>query len=217
MYRSLTLVGSLLLAVPLAFAQAPGPASGLDPAAMPGSPAAMPGPPGASARHNGSDRGMHGPHERDGRMHDEAGRDGLGAMHVPPGTWWRNPEVASRVGLSADQVKHIDDIFLESRVQLIHMHASLEEEQLRLEPLLAASSLNQQAALAQISKIADTRAELEKANARMLLSIRGVLTGDQWAKLQQHPAGPHDIGGPAATGGPHRPFGPNGPAAPGDE
>lgn len=210
MYRSLSLISTLLLAAPLAFGQAPGQPPSPDPGATQGRP-------GMSDRHEGPDRGVHGSYERDahdGRMHGEGERDGFGGMHVPPGTWWRNPELVNRIGLSADQVKRIDGIFLESRVQLIHMHASLEEEQLRLEPLIAANPVNQQAALQQISKIADTRADLEKANAKMLLAIRGVLTGDQWTKLQQRSMGPHDMGGPGGGNGPHRPVTPNGPPAP---
>src|ERR1700761_3314820 len=50
--------------------------------------------------------------------------------HMPGGTWWRDPATVSAVGLSADQQKKIDDIFLNARVQLIHMHAALEENQL---------------------------------------------------------------------------------------
>ncbi len=38
--------------------------------------------------------------------------------------------------------------------------------------------------LGQIDRIAQARAELEKANARMLLAFRGVLTLEQWKKLQ---------------------------------
>ena len=38
--------------------------------------------------------------------------------------------------------------------------------------------------LAQIDRVAQARAELEKANARLLLGIRRVLTPDQWKKLQ---------------------------------
>ena len=39
-------------------------------------------------------------------------------------------------------------------------------------------------ALAQIDKVAQARAALEKENAKMLLGIRGVLTPDQWTKLR---------------------------------
>jgi hypothetical protein len=41
--------------------------------------------------------------------------------------------------------------------------------------------------------VAQARAELEKANARMLLGFRGVLTQEQWKKLQAED--PHRHGG----------------------
>jgi Spy/CpxP family protein refolding chaperone len=118
-------------------------------------------------------------------------------MMLPFGMWWKNPEVATRIGLSAEQQKRIGDLFLQSRVQLIHMHASLQEEQLMLEPLLDATPFDEAKAMAQIDKIADTRADLEKTNAKMLLNIRGVLTTDQWAKLRTRAHGmrvPGDMG-----------------------
>jgi hypothetical protein len=142
---------------------------------------------------------------RGGDMHDHEGMDRIhGSMDgdlLPPGTWWRSPEIATRIGLSADQQKRIDELFLQSRVQLIHLHASLEEAQLLLEPLLNASPVDQPKALAQIGKIADTRAELEKTNAKMLLSIRAVLNADEWTKLQEGHRGFHGgAGGPMGHG-----------------
>jgi Spy/CpxP family protein refolding chaperone len=148
--------------------------------------------------------------------------EGRGMGIVPHGTWWRNPNTIQALGLSSDQQKHLDDIFLQSRIQLIHMHASLEEEQLKLEPLLNANPPDQNRALAEISKIADLRADLEKADAKMLLSLRGVLTADQWTKLQTEPRmhhedrgmprGPRNFNGPGGPGGaPGRPNNPDGP------
>ena len=112
----------------------------------------------------------------------EHGPMGMGI--VPPGMWWKNPETVTALSLTADQQKKLEDTFLQSRIGLIHLHASLEEEQLKLEPLLNANPPDQAKSLAQISKIADLRADLEKSNAKMLLSLRGVLTADQWTKLQ---------------------------------
>jgi hypothetical protein len=40
--------------------------------------------------------------------------------------------------------------------------------------------------LAQIDKLVQARADLEKANARMLLGVRAVLTPEQWTKLRAH-------------------------------
>jgi len=150
--------------------------------------------------------------DRDGRGMPGGEMHGGGGHMMPEGTWWRNPEVVSRIGLTPDQTKHIDEIFLQSRVQLIDLHASLEKEQLLLEPLMNANPVDQTKALAQIGKIADTRAELEKTNAKMLLGIRAVLNADQWTKLQDRHRGERgaERHGPEMRG-PDRQRGPRGP------
>jgi Spy/CpxP family protein refolding chaperone len=107
-----------------------------------------------------------------------------GSRIVPPGTWWKNPDLVTKLAITADQQKRMDDILQQSRIQLVHIKATLEEQQILLEPMLNANPPDAAKTLAQISTIADTRASLEKANAKMLLGIRGVLTADQWTKLQ---------------------------------
>ena len=133
---------------------------------------------------------------------------------VPPGMWWKNTGLVQRIGLTADQTKKMDDIFQQSRLQLVDLKANLEKQNLMLEPMLSANPVDQGKAMAQIEKVAQARAELEKANARMLLGIRGVLTPDQWTKLQ---TGGRDMGqgGPGGPGqgrgeGRGRGFGPGG-------
>lgn len=203
---------TLIVAAPLALTARTAHAQDVSQAtAAPGAPP----PPGSSGdrpwgpRHDwaggdrpGPDGGMdRGRRERSGWAHDDGRRDAF--LHF--GMWWKNPEVAARIGLTAEQQKRIGDLFLQSRVQLIHMHASLQEEQLLLEPLLDATPLDEAKAMAQIDKIADTRADLEKANAKMLLDIRGVLTADQWTKLRNHPRGmrgPGDRGDKGPQGQP---------------
>ncbi len=107
------------------------------------------------------------------------------ARILPLGAWWKDQDLVQRLELTPDQQKRIDDTFLQNKVALIHMHASLDEEQLLLEPMLNANPIDQAKVLAEIGKIADMRADLEKANAKMLLQMRGVLTQGQWTKLQQ--------------------------------
>jgi len=104
---------------------------------------------------------------------------------VPPGTWWKNPDVITKLSLTAEQQKKMDDILHQNRIALIDLKASLEKDEVNLEPLLNANPVDSPKALAEISKIADDRAGLEKANAKMLLGLRSVLTADQWTKLQE--------------------------------
>ncbi len=100
------------------------------------------------------------------------------------GRWWDNPEMARNLNLQADQIQKMDGIFQQNRPKLIDLHASVQKEEAALEPLLGADAPDETKVLAQIDKVAQARAELEKSNARMLLEIRQVLTTDQWTKLK---------------------------------
>jgi Spy/CpxP family protein refolding chaperone len=102
-----------------------------------------------------------------------------------PDRWWRNPATAQSLGLTADQQKKIDDVFQQYRLKLIDLNAALEKEEVVLEPLVAAEPLDEAKITAQIDRVAQARAELEKANGRMLLGIRKPLTQEQWNKLQK--------------------------------
>jgi Spy/CpxP family protein refolding chaperone len=99
--------------------------------------------------------------------------------------WWSDPEVAQQLNLSAEQIKRMDTIFEQSKLQLIDARANVEKQEVLLEPLLSANPVNTAKASLQIDKVANARADLEKSNAKMLLGIRGVLTADQWTKLNE--------------------------------
>jgi len=129
----------------------------------------------------------------------------MGALHPgPEGRWWGNPELAQKLGITADQQKKMDDILQQHRLSLVDLRATLAKQELTLEPLVSADQPDEGRILGQIDKVAQARAELEKANARMLLDIRRVLTPEQWQKLKAEAATR-----PAARRGP-----PAGPAPP---
>jgi Spy/CpxP family protein refolding chaperone len=107
----------------------------------------------------------------------------------PTGSWWRNQTYVVRLALTTDQQKRMDGVFQQSRLRLIDLTASLDKEEAILEPMLQADVLDELKVSAQIDKVANARAELEKANAKMLLGIRLVLTPEQWTKLNSSKLG----------------------------
>jgi Spy/CpxP family protein refolding chaperone len=138
----------------------------------------------------------------------------LGA-HGNHGRWWNDPQVVEKLNLTDDQRKSMDDILQQHRESLIDMRASVEKAEVALEPLMSADQPNESAILAQIDKVAQARAELEKANARFLLALRAKLSPDQWKQLQAIRSERHPGPGPAGVrdwrrGGPGVP--PAGPA-----
>lgn len=123
------------------------------------------------------------------------------ALGVAPGKWWRNPNIQEKLALTPEQQKKMDEIFQDSRIKLIQLHAALQEEEVRLDPLVSSEQPDEAKILAQIDKVADARKELEKQNARMLLSLRRVLTVDQWKKLQTERPGRFGHGAHGGPGG----------------
>jgi Spy/CpxP family protein refolding chaperone len=101
------------------------------------------------------------------------------------GTWWREASWIKALELTPDQRKKMDDAFLQNKIRLIDLSAALEKEETLLEPLVENIRPEDEAKiLAQIDKVADARAGLEKANARWLLAMRQILSQDQWSKVQ---------------------------------
>ena len=103
--------------------------------------------------------------------------------------------MAQQLGLTADQTKKMDDVFQQARLKLIDLNAVVQKEEVIMEPLVAAEQPDEAKIVAQIDKVAQARAELEKANARMLLGIRRVLTAEQWEKLKAAPEAAYSVGG----------------------
>lgn len=104
--------------------------------------------------------------------------------HGDRGRWWNNPKIVAELKLSDEQRKSMDGILLSHRETLVDLRGSLEKAELAMEPLMKDDQPNEAKILAQIDKVAQARAELEKANARFLLAIRGKLTPEQWKQLQ---------------------------------
>jgi Spy/CpxP family protein refolding chaperone len=135
----------------------------------------------------------------------QGGNMGMGG-HQPPveralgpqgngGRWWNNPAMVENLKLTDAQRKSMDDILLQHRETLVDLRASLQKSELVMESLLREDQPNEAKILAQIDKVAQARAELEKANARFLLALRGKLTPEQWKMLQAQRANRHEQGG----------------------
>jgi Spy/CpxP family protein refolding chaperone len=155
-----------------------------------------------------------GPGQNAGKMDQNRGGWG-GGMHSglrigPPGIWWHNPDLIQKLTLTPDQQKRMDDILQQSRLQLIDLRADVEKQEVLMEPMLAANPPDTNKILAQIDHTAQARAELEKANAKMLLGIRNVLTPDQWTKLQTEKRDHMRMRRGGMSGGPDGPRGPAG-------
>lgn len=115
------------------------------------------------------------------------------AMHRPPmeralgmagGQFWNNPNVVKQLNLTDDQRKAMDGILQDHRMKLIDLQANLERAEVAMGPLLKADTPDRAQIEAQIDKVVQARAALEKANSLFLLDLRMQLKPEQWKQLQ---------------------------------
>lgn len=108
-----------------------------------------------------------------------------GSSRTLPDNWWRSANIASMLQLTPAQVKQMEETFQQHRLRLIDLNAALEKEEVTLEPMVAADRLDEGKVTAQIDRVAQARADLEKYRGRMLVGIRKVLEPEQWRKLSE--------------------------------
>jgi Spy/CpxP family protein refolding chaperone len=105
----------------------------------------------------------------------------------PPGRWWDDKHYVKQLKLSSDQQRRMDSIFEQSRPVLVKRFESLEIEEQKMDALTHAKSIDESALFAQIDRVAQARADLEKASTHYLYQLREELDGNQLAKLdEQH-------------------------------
>ena len=125
-----------------------------------------------------------GPGGGPGSMNRPPMERAFGPMGAGARGWWNNPRMVEKLKLTDDQRKAMDTILMQHREKLIDLRANLEKAELALQPLMSADTPNEAATTAQIDKVVQARADLERANARFLLAIREKLTADQWKQIQ---------------------------------
>jgi|SRR5690242_4485601 len=98
--------------------------------------------------------------------------------------WWTSPRVAEELGLNDQQKQQLEKISQDGRLKMIDLRADLEKQEVILGPLLRTFHPDEVQVLAQVDKVSQARAALEKQRVQTMLASRGVLTEEQWKKLE---------------------------------
>lgn len=109
---------------------------------------------------------------------------GMGPM-MPPPMFWRNPEVAAKLNLTDAQRTQLEKIFADHRDTFRSNHHQLREAMQAVKAALDADPVKVDDYNANVAKVEALHAQIGKEFAAMVLSVRQVLTADQWKTLEQ--------------------------------
>ena len=102
-----------------------------------------------------------------------------------PKPWWNDDASKKELGLTAAQVKAIDDIYTSSKDELASYRENLDREHKVLDQLIAESKVEQWVVLRQIDRMEMQRSSYNKTFWMMLYRMNRQLTPEQRVKLQE--------------------------------
>jgi hypothetical protein len=108
------------------------------------------------------------------------------AQQMPPGRWWRRPEITRTLGLTADQQSRLDAIFRGAANELIDRRADVEKAMIALRGELDQPQLNRANIERLAQRVGEARSKQFEREVIMLVEMRGALNDDQWQSLRAH-------------------------------
>jgi hypothetical protein len=103
---------------------------------------------------------------------------------LPPGKWWRRPEIINRLELSADQQDRLDGVYRSSASDLIDLRGAVEKENIALRGELDQQQLNRTNIQHIAGRLNDARGRLFQRELAMLVDMRAVLSDQQWNRMR---------------------------------
>lgn len=105
-------------------------------------------------------------------------------LKLPPGKWWENPRLVERINLTPEQQDKIRNLVYQHAQRMIDLNAEVKHRGLELKDLVDRSTFNASEVRAAFAAFQKARADLERERFELLLSVRQVLTDQQWNELR---------------------------------
>ena len=112
------------------------------------------------------------------------GPRGMGGLKMPHGKWWRMPEVAKKLELTSEEQQKFDDLFVQSRRQMIDLKNNVQKKGLELEVILDQQNFDESAFMDRFKKFQDARTNLTNERFRFLVEVRKLLGLDRYRQLK---------------------------------
>jgi Spy/CpxP family protein refolding chaperone len=106
------------------------------------------------------------------------------AQNLPPGKWWRRPEIVQILNLSEEQQNKLEAIFRVSSGDLIDLRGEVEKQNITLRGDLDQAQLDRTAIRHDAQKLSEARGRLFDRELMMLVDMRAVLNESQWNRMR---------------------------------
>ena len=109
----------------------------------------------------------------------------LAQAQLPPGKWWRRPDIVTTLALTEDQQNRLETVFRGAAPDLIDLKANVDKANVALRGELDQPQLNRQNIQHAAARLSEARAHLFERELTMLVDMRAVLTDVQWDRMRR--------------------------------
>jgi Skp family chaperone for outer membrane proteins len=106
------------------------------------------------------------------------------AQQLPPGKWWRRPEIIQQLQLTADQQERLDEVFRGAANELIDAKADVDKLHVAIRGELDRAQLRKGELQRLAAQLSGARGRLFERELMMLVDMRGVLSEQQWTRIR---------------------------------
>jgi Spy/CpxP family protein refolding chaperone len=119
-----------------------------------------------------------------GRADEPPPRPGL-QLGPPDQRWWDDKAYIKSLKLRPEQQARMDAIFEQNRAALVSRIEGVQQAESQMEEISKSPAPDESALFTQIDRVAQARADLDKATTHMLLQIRKEMDADQIKRLEK--------------------------------
>ncbi|MGA8808984.1 MAG: periplasmic heavy metal sensor [Thermoanaerobaculia bacterium] len=106
------------------------------------------------------------------------------AQNLPPGKWWRRPEIVQSLNLAEEQQNRLETIFRTASTDLIDLRGEVEKQNIALRGDLDQAQLERATIRRDAQRLSDARTHLFERELMMLVDMRAVLNDSQWNRMR---------------------------------
>jgi Spy/CpxP family protein refolding chaperone len=99
--------------------------------------------------------------------------------------WWQNDEIITQLKLAPEEIKALDDAYVESRRRMLEVMGRVEAERFKLEEMMSRPEIDLAALREQNRKMESARSELAEVRFDFLLKSREILGYERFQKLTE--------------------------------
>jgi len=106
------------------------------------------------------------------------------AADLPPGKWWRRPEVIQSLALTTEQQDRLENVWRAASTDLIDFRGEVEKQNVALRIELDRPQIDRRALQGVAARLNAARGRPFERALMMLVDMRGVLSDSQWNRMR---------------------------------